>query len=94
MDILKLFEQNIDNNSFFCYNCNVVYAPVAQPDRAIASDAMCRRFDSGRVYQKGAGDISLALFLFKSYTKKYCMKPYSCSKFTFFLYLLEYIKLL
>lgn len=27
------------------------YAPVAQMDRAIASDAMCRWFDSSRVYQ-------------------------------------------
>lgn len=28
------------------------YAPVAQMDRAIASDAMCRWFDSSRVYHK------------------------------------------
>ena len=40
-----------DIRQIFWYN-ERSYAPVAQLDRAIASDAMCRRFDSGRVYQK------------------------------------------
>ena len=29
-----------------------IYAPVAQLDRAIASDAMCHAFESHRAYQK------------------------------------------
>ena len=34
-------------------NRQPLYAPVAQLDRAIASDAMCRAFESHRAYQSG-----------------------------------------
>lgn len=36
------------------------YAPVAQMDRAIASDAMCRWFDSSRVYQDKKSEPSIS----------------------------------
>lgn len=39
------------------------YAPVAQLDRAIASDAMCRAFESHQVYQKSASTKALADFV-------------------------------
>ena len=45
------------------------YAPVAQLDRAIASDAMCRAFESHQVYHIGASYILLApIFACKNQT--------------------------
>ncbi len=36
------------NFGYLCYTIFIIYAPVAQLDRAIASDAMCRWFESSR----------------------------------------------
>lgn len=50
------------------------YAPVAQLDRAIASDAMCRRFKSGRVYHVRASLISLALIFYAKIRTHSCRR--------------------
>ena len=38
--------------AFNTVNCKFLFAPVAQLDRAIASDAMCHAFESHRAYQR------------------------------------------
>ncbi len=45
------------------YNKQVLNAPVAQLDRAIASDAMCRAFESHQAYQQKDRPFRAVLFV-------------------------------